>query len=192
MNRWQLWFSLPLFTIVILGALRSIFDPKWPFLQKTDDAKHAYLVLAVTATALFAWVYFGDRLEFKSIEIAGVTAEVRALHQQVQTFSEQMEAFLKGKKIEVLNKKNWNQKVRTVGRNKYGTFTLDVTLDQEPIPGTIEVLEGVLMMPEQDYQIDGKELRFPSNYGVPTEGVQIAIKYYPRVISAANAPRSKQ
>jgi hypothetical protein len=179
MNRWLLWFSLFLFAIVILGALRSVFQRQWMFLHKTDDAKQAYIVLAVTAAALFARAYFGDRLEFRSVEIAGVTAEVKTLQQRVQTFSEQMESFLNGKRIEVFNKKNWSQKIRKVGRTK-DAFILEATLEQEPIPNTLEVFEGILMMPEQDYHFEGKVVRFPSNEDKPS--IEITIKYYPRVL----------
>jgi hypothetical protein len=178
MNRWIFWFSLCLFAVVIAGALRSVFQRQWWFLRKTDDAKQAYLVLAVAAAALFTWGYFGDRLEIKSVAIAGVTAEVKTLQQRVQTFSEQMEVFFNGKKIEVFDKKNWNQKIRKVGRTKY-SFVLEATLEREPIPNSVEVFEGVLLMPEQDYQIAGKTVRFPANEDKPVE--ELSIKYYPRV-----------
>jgi hypothetical protein len=179
MNRWMLYFSLFLFAVVIVGALCSVFQRQWLFLRKTDDAKQAYIVLAVTAVALFTWAYFGDKLEVKSVAIAGVTADVNILKHRVETFSEQMETFLNGKKIEVFDKTNWSQRIRKIGRAK-GSFLLEVTLEQEPIPSTVEIFEGVLMMPEQDYHFEGKVVRFPSNQGKPT--VDITIKYYPRVV----------
>ena len=58
-------------------------------------------------------------------------------------------------------------------------LVLEVTLQQEPIPNSIEVFEGVLLMPEQDYQVNGHVLRFPANTDEPTEG--ITVKYYPRL-----------
>lgn len=179
MNRCMLWFSLFLFALIIAGALRSVFQWHWWFFRKTDEAKQAYAVLAVAAAAMFTWAYFGERLEVKSIEIAGFKAEVKTLQQQVQTFSEQMEAFLKGKKIEVFNKGNWSQKIRKVAKDRNG-FTLEVTLEQEPIPNTVEVFQGVLMMPEQDYHVRERIVRFPSSEDRPLD--EITIKYYPRVV----------
>jgi hypothetical protein len=178
MTRVLLWFSLFLFALVVAGAFRSVFQKSWWFLRKTDEAKQAYAVLAIAAAALFAWSYFGDKLEVRSIAIGGVTADVRTLQQEVQTLSEQMEVFFRSKKVEVFDKTNWTQKIRTVQRLKPHGFILEATLKAEPIPNSIEVFEGPLLMPEQDYQIDGKTVRFPANENVPDD--EITIKYYPR------------
>ena len=48
-----LWLSLFLFLIVTVGALRSVFEQRWIFLRKFDDAKESYVVLAIVATVLF-------------------------------------------------------------------------------------------------------------------------------------------
>jgi hypothetical protein len=56
-----------------------------------------------------------------------------------------------------------------------------VTLQQEPIPNSVEVLEGVLLMPEQDYHINGRVLRFLANNDSPDTG--LTITYYPRVVA---------
>jgi hypothetical protein len=185
MDKAILWFSLALFLIVVVGALRSVLERKWLFLRKFDDAKQAYLVLAITATVLFAWVHFGTRLQVKSIEIAGVKAEVGELQQRVATLSGQMELFFKSKKIEIFNRSNWNR-VRTVERSG-GHIVLEATLDQEPIPNSIEVFEGVLLMPEQDYHIEGRTVRFPANTDTPEDG--LTIKYYPRFASDESTKR---
>jgi len=180
MNTLTLWLSLILFGIVIFAALRSVFERNWLFVRKFDNAKEAYIVLAVVAAGLFAWVHFGTKLQIKSIEIAGVKAEVGELQQKVATLSGQMELFFKSKKIEVFNRGNWNR-VRTVEKRRWH-IVLEVTLDQEPIPNSIEVFEGVLLMPEQDYRIQGRIVRFPANSVAPDDG--LTIKYYPRVAAA--------
>jgi hypothetical protein len=87
-----------------------------------------------------------------------------------------MELFFKSKKIEIFDRSNWNR-VRTVEKSRWH-IVLEVTLDKEPIPNSIEVFEGVLLMPEQDYRVDGKTVRFPANTETPSEG--LTIKYYPR------------
>jgi hypothetical protein len=56
---------------------------------------------------------------------------------------------------------------------------LEVTLEQEPIPGSVEVYDGVLLMPETQYHIQGRTLRFPANTDEPVDG--LTIKYYPRL-----------
>ena len=172
-----LWLSLVLFLIVVVAALRSVFEKRWLFLRKVDDARQAYIVLAIAAAGLFVWAYFGTKLEIKSIEIAGVKAEVKGLQQRVATLSEQMELFFKSKKIEVFDRTNWNR-VRTI-ENSRARVILEVTLELEPIPNSIEVFDGVLLMPEQDYRIDGRVVRFPANTNTPQDG--LTIKYYPRV-----------
>lgn len=172
-----LWLSVVLFLIVVFGALRSVLDRHWPFLRKLDDANQAYVVLAIAAAALFAWSHFGNRLEIKSIEIAGVKAQVVELRQKVATLAEQMEVFFTRKKIEVFNRKNWKDRVRKVGRSN-GNVILEVTLEQAPIPNSIEVFEGVLLMPEQEYRVEGPVVRFPANTDKPELG--LTIKYYPR------------
>ena len=90
-----------------------------------------------------------------------------------------MEVFFKSKRIETFDRKNWSR-VITIRKSKDGVI-LEVTLDQEPIPGSVEVYEGVLLMPEQDYKIDGRRLQFVANTVTPVDG--LTIKYYPRVPS---------
>jgi len=175
-----LWLSLILFLIVVSGAIRTVLERRWLFLRKFDEARQAYIVLAIAAVGLFAWVHLGKGVQLKSIEIAGVKAEVGELKQRVASLSEQMELFFKSKKIEVFNRSNWNR-VRTVEKSS-GKIILEVTLEQEPIPNSIEVFEGVLLMPEQDYRVEGRVVRFPANTDRPQDG--LAIKYYPRVPSS--------
>jgi hypothetical protein len=134
-------------------------------------------VLAVAAAGIFVWAHFGTRLQIRSIEIAGVKAEIGDLQQKVTTLSEQMELFFKSKKIEEFNRSNWDR-VRAVEKSD-GKVVLEVTLQQEPIPNSIEVFEGVLPMPEQDYRVKGRTVRFPANTDKPDIG--LTVKYYPRV-----------
>jgi hypothetical protein len=53
-----------------------------------------------------------------------------------------------------------------------------VTLDLPPIPGSVEVYEGVRLMPEQMYEVEGRVVRFPANTDKPVNG--LTNKYYPR------------
>jgi len=112
------------------------------------------------------------------LEIADFKVKFCQLQQKVETLSDQMQVFFKNKRIEVFNRNNWDR-VRRVGKSKDGVV-LEVTLEQEPIPGSIEVYEGVLLMPEQEYQINGREVRFPANTDKPENG--LTIKYYPLVL----------
>lgn len=170
--------SLILFGIVVLGALRTVLDPRIPFVRKLDTVTwQAYAVLAIAAIALLAW-RFTDLRRIQSVEIAGVKTTLGDLQQKVDTLSDQMEAFFKRKKTEVFDKHNWNE-VRRVGTSGKKGVVLEVTLQQEPIVNSVEVFEGVLLMPEQDYQFDGRVVRFPANTDKPEIG--LTIKYYPRV-----------
>jgi hypothetical protein len=170
--------SLILLLIVVFGALRTVLQSQWPFLREFDKATQAYLLLAVVAVALFAWVRLGgSNVRIKSIEIAGVKAEVGELKQKVATLSQQTEVFFQSKRIEVFDRNNWNR-VRTFQKSGR-KIILEVTLEQTPIPNSVEVFEGVLLMPEQDYQINGATVRFPANTNTPEPG--LTIKYYPRI-----------
>jgi hypothetical protein len=153
---------------------------RWLFLRKFDEARQAYIVLAIAAVGLFAWVHLGKDVQIKSIEIAGVKADIGALKQKVASLSEQMEAFFKSKRIEVFDRSNWSR-VRTVEKSGR-KIILEVTLEQEPIPNSIEVFDGVLLMPEQDYRVEDRVVHFPANTDTPTDG--LTIKYYPRVPSS--------
>ena len=162
--------------LVFMGICRTIFTKQFPFVAKLDEStRHAYALLGLAAVALLAWAKLD--LHIESIEVAGVKASVGQLQRQVQTLSEQMEVFFKSKVIEVFDKRNW-ERVRTVRKTSDGV-ELEVTLKQEPIPGSVEVYEGVLLMPETRYHIDGKTIRFPANSSGPEDG--LTIKYYPRV-----------
>src|ERR1700687_3928383 len=141
-----LWLSLLLFLIVIAGVLRSLFVRRWIFLRTFYEAKEDYVGLAVVAAGLFVWAHFGSTLRITSIEVAGVKAELGNLQQKVASLSEQMELFFQRKKIEVFDKSNWNR-VRVVEKARWH-LVLEVTLQEEPIPNSIEVFEGPLAMPE--------------------------------------------
>jgi len=91
-----------------------------------------------------------------------------------------MEVFFKRKKIEVFDSHNWTRVRRVSGPGP--DVTLEVTLEQPPISGSVEVYAGPLMMPEQRYELDGRVLRFPSSTDKPVD--VLTIKYYPRVATA--------
>lgn len=170
-----LWFSLVLFLIVLVGVLRTILEPRFPFVRDFDDARRqAYILLVVVAVGFFAWAQLD--LHIESFEVAGLKATVGQLQQRVETLSDQMEVFFKSKRIEVFNRKNWDR-VRMVGKSGHGVI-LEVTLEQEPIPGSVEVYEGALPMPEQEYHFEGRKVQFPANTETPQDG--LTIKYYPR------------
>jgi hypothetical protein len=176
--------SLILFGVVLLGALRAVFDRRIPFFRKLDtETWQAYTVLAIAAIGLLAW-RFADLRRIQSFEIAGVKATLGDLQQKVDTLSDQMEAFFKRKKTEVFDKHNWDH-VRKVGTSGKKGVVLEVTLQQEPILNSVEVFEGVLLMPEQYYHIDGRVVQFPANTDKPEVG--LTVKYYPRVTTGGRA-----
>jgi hypothetical protein len=72
---------------------------------------------------------------------------------KVGTLSDQVEELFKRKKIEVFDSHNWARVRRVSGTNQH--YTLEVTLELPPIPGSVEVYEGVLLMPEQKYEVGG-------------------------------------
>ena len=132
-------------------------------------------MLAVAATGMFAWAVLD--LQIVSLDVAGVKATIANLQQNVETLSAQMEEFFERKRIEIFDQHNWDR-VRIVSKSGAGVV-LEVTLEQEPIAGSVEVYEGVLLMPEQEYRVEGKVVRFPANTDRPVVG--LTIKYYRRV-----------
>ena len=174
-----LYVAIALFLIVFVGIIRTVADRRFPFLRRLDnETRQAYVFLLVAAVGLLVFARF-DLHDWRvdSVEFAGVKASVGHLQEKVETLSEQMEVFFKRKRIETFTDKNWSR-VRIVGKPEHGVI-LEVVLEQEPIPGSIEVYEGVLLMPEQSYHIDGKKIRFLANAGGPEDG--LTIKYYPKV-----------
>jgi len=191
-----LYLSLILLLIVLAGALRTVFEHRWLFIRSFDDkTRQAYLVLTLAAVALLC-LGFVDLRRIESFKIGGVEAKLVTLQQRVETLSDHMEVFFRRKRIEVFDKHNWNH-VRRVGSWRTqppgpgqppstGPI-LEVTLEQVPIPGSIEVFEGVLLMPEQKYVVNNRVVRFPANTDKPIDGV--TIKYYPRIIPAEQTAR---
>lgn len=170
------WFSIILFAILFCGVLRTVLEGNYPFIRKLQaETRDAYILLLLAATGLFTWTHFD--LHVQSVEIAGVRASVGQLQHRVNTLSQQMEVFFQRKRIEVFDQKNWSR-VRLVRRTQEGVV-LQVTLVQQPIPGSVEVYEGVLLMPETMYHINGRELQFTANTDKPNIG--LTIKYYPRI-----------
>jgi hypothetical protein len=129
--------SIILFAVVIFGALRAVLQRRLLFLLALDEkTQRAYTCLAILAGGLLAYALLDLKVE--SVEIAGVKATVGTLEKRV----DQIEAFFERKKIEVFDRSNWHDRVSVV-TNKPGAIVLRVTLEQEPIPGSIEVFEGV-------------------------------------------------
>jgi hypothetical protein len=182
MEKVFLYVSIALCVVVIVAALRSIFQRTWPFLRKVDEEKQAYVVLVVAAVGMFAWSHYSKKMHLTSVEFLGVKTQVDQLDEKVTSLSNEMEIFFGKKKIEVFDRRNWNR-IRKVGKSE-GHFILEVTLEHEPIRNSVEVFAGVLPMPEQDYSIKGSVLRFPANTDKPTE--DITIKYYPRALPSAH------
>jgi hypothetical protein len=170
-----LWVSLFFFFVLFCAVIHTVVKRHFPFVRKIEqETREAYVLLTVVAIALFAWANLN--LHVESVEIAGVRATVGQLQQKVETLLDQMEIFFKSKRIETFNRKNWNR-VKLVHKSKDGVI-LQVQLEQEPIPGSVEVYEGVLLMPEQEYRIERRTLQFPANTDKPVDG--LTIKYYPR------------
>ena len=169
--------SLVLFLIVVIAIGRAIVERKFPFFRKFDEStKSAYMILTGCAAVLLAFSVLD--LTIDSVDIIGIKASVQTLTQRVAAFSAQMETFFRGKKIESFDQRNWSR-VRVISKTA-GSFVLEVTLEQEPITGSVEVFEGPLAMPEQGYHLSGRALQFPANSDKPDNG--ITIKYFPRVI----------
>ena len=172
--------SLFLFLVVLAGALRTIFERNFPFVRKfCEETRQSYMVLVIAAASLLVWNYV-DLRRVQSFEIAGVKATLTEVQQKVGTLSDQVEELFKRKKIEVFDSHNWARVRRVSGTNQH--YTLEVTMELPPIPGSVEVYEGVLLMPEQKYEVDGRVIRFPANADDPELG--LTIKYYPRLVAA--------
>ena len=177
-----LCFSLSLLVIVLVGALRAIFERSFPYVRKfCDDTRQSYTVLVIAAVSLL-FLNYVDLRRVQSFEIAEVKVKLTDVQQQVATLSDQIEELFKRKKIEVFDSHNWTRVRRVRGTGQ--EIRLEVTLEQPPIPGSVEVFEGALPMPEQKYEIEGRVLRFPANSDKPDIG--LTIKYYPRVAAPQN------
>ncbi len=171
------YVSLLLLLVVLAGALRTILERKFPFIRKFgEDTKQSYMVLVIAAASLLAWNYVDFR-RVQSFEIAGVRATLTEVKQKVETLSDQVEELFKRKKIEVFDRHNWTRVRKVSGTNQH--YTLEITLELPPIPGSVEVYEGVLLMPEQKYEVNGRVIRFPANADDP--GLGLTVKYYPRL-----------
>jgi hypothetical protein len=175
-----LYISIFLFLVVLAGALRTIFERNFPFIRKfCEETRQSYMVLVIAAASLLVW-NFVDLRRVQSFEIAGVKATLTEVQQKVGTLSDQVEELFKRKKLEVFDSHNWARVRRVSGTNQH--YKLEVTLELPPIPGSVEVYEGVLLMPEQKYEVDGRVIRFPANADDP--GLGLTIKYYPRLAAA--------
>ena len=142
------------------------------------------MVLAIAAASLLVLNYV-DLGRVQSFEFGTVKATLKDVQRDVGTLSQQVEELFKLKKIEVFDSHNWARVRRVSGTPQ--RFMLEATLELPPIPGSVEVYEGELLMPEQKYEVDGRVVRFPANSDKPDDG--LTIKYYPHVIAAASGPQ---
>jgi hypothetical protein len=170
----ELGIAIVLFLLVVWAAFRAIYEPKWKIRRLDADTAHAYGFLVVCAVVLFAAARLD--LHINSLNVWGITADVKS---KVESLSAQMEVFYKTKAFETFDKSNWDRLTHVSGKTKLGGPILQVELKQEPIPGSVEVYEGVILMPQIQYVIIGRDVQFPANVSTPEIG--LTITYYPRV-----------
>jgi len=178
--------SIALFVLVLAGVIRAVFEPHRPFIRAFDEkTKYAYfaIIFGAFACALFAWAP-RHNLRIDAVEVAGMKislqtleTKVNALTGQVDTLSEQLKAFFKYRTEEDFDSRNWNR-VRTVSKLKNHGFVLEVTVKEEPIPGSVEVDEGAIVL-THDPKIDGKKIQFAANSEKPDIGLKITYSYLP-------------
>jgi len=179
-----LCFSVFLLLVVLVGALHTVWEPHFPFFKTFEaDARPAYVMLAI-AGAAFLVLSFIDYRRIQTIEVAGVKASLGELSQKVDTLADRLEEFYQSEKTEVFGEGNWDR-VKTVGRSDTG-YILEVLLEQPPIPGSVRVFEGVLLLPQRFYHVDGKRLTFPSNINEPSN--TLTVYYHPRTAKPGTIP----
>jgi hypothetical protein len=179
MKTFAIYSAAALILIVLFGALRAVLEAKPLFIKPLNDTTRlAYLVLAAAAFAILA-VAFIDLQRVETLEIGGVRTTLRMIENKVDTLADQVEEMFKRKRIEMFNAKNWGR-LHTVRKTTDGVI-LEVTLEQEPIVGSIEVYEGVLLMPESEYKVRERTLQFWANSDHPSPDIAITIKYFPKL-----------
>jgi hypothetical protein len=169
------YVSLALAAVVIVAIGRAIFERK--IVPKKLDAATApaYSVVIAVAVVLFAWSHL--HMHVDSIEGAGIKASIDRLDAKVETIQQQMAGFYKSRRIEKFNKSNWDQ-VKKLGRTAQGSAILEITLAETPIPESVEIFEGVLPMPADEFHFDGRTVRFIANSDKPDIG--LTVMYYPK------------
>ena len=177
---------------LLIGTLRALFDKRAPFIRPLEDGtRSAFIVLGAAALLLLA-INLVDLHRVQSIELAGgkvtlaqvnqkvegVTQTVQGVTQRVETLASEIETFYESERMEIFDKRNWNR-IRVHQKKPDHSFILEVTLNEVPIPKSILVMEGVLPMPRQLYEVAGRRLRFPANSDQPFYEV-ITITYHVR------------
>lgn len=180
---------------VLLGALRTVLEkPHFIFVRKFEEStRYSYIGLTVLGVALLIVGFFPD-LQLRSVDVLGLKAEVGKLDTKVETLSQQMEAFFKQRKSEIFDvKHNWDR-VRILSRTKtpqsvdFWDYRLAITLEQEPIEGSVDIWLGINPMP--NFKLDGKVVTFEVTWSETPDAPfgtyeNIRVTYYPRAATAA-------
>jgi hypothetical protein len=186
--------------LAVIGTLRSVLQAKRPFVRPLEDGTRAgYISLTIAAAVLIAVNVFdfsrvqsfeigggkvslaqvNQKVEGVSKKVEGVNQRVDGVSQQVASLASQLEAFYGSERLEVFDERNLNR-LRTYKQVGEKQFILEVTLKETPIPKSVLVMEGPLVVPKQDYEVSGRVLRFPCPVEKPT--FAITITYHARDI----------
>jgi hypothetical protein len=149
------------------------------YIRKLDsETRQAYIFLAIGVAGLVAWsLLLSGRLQ--SFKAADFEARFNQVERKVETTSDLIEKFYQLKKVQSFDDQNWNNYVKKVGISGSNVI-LEVTLEEPPIPGSIEIFEGPLPM-LNILKVNDRAVQFLANTDKPTSG--LTIKYHPRAAS---------
>lgn len=167
-NMAHLWLipailAFSILVIILFGALKTIWRKELiiPLKPIGQDTRDAYIVLGVIAgLSLVAIVLMTNALEVEKIEGGGVVLTRRALTQKVQGVEEFLANFYALHKWESFGKAEWKHLFKHIREDIY---EVTLHLKQEPVPDSLFVSRGSLVVMPQDISVKGTTLTFRTN-----------------------------
>lgn len=182
--------------ILVVAVLRTVVDSKFPFIKKFDEStQKAYLALVIVAAAIWAALYLPDSelLKGRAVQVGygDFKATLGELQTRVTTLSDQVEAFFKLKRREAFYRGHGMDRVHLLktraAPNSVDIWirTLAITLEQEPIPESIDIVfEGLpaVNLPK----VEGKTITGDFEIGTKNwkDQFDLRVSYYPRTALA--------
>lgn len=179
---WILFFAAGILVLpVFLGALKAIISLRPLRLQPLgQNTRDAYFIVGMVAAGCFVLGLLKTG-RLSSFEIAGIKGDLQRIDRMATTTAFQVEELFKAKRRETFDASNWQQLRVVRALPNQGSFELEVTLQQAPIPNSVEIFRGSLATPPDNItSVEGNMVRFLT-YSKTYDANPIVVQYFARV-----------
>jgi hypothetical protein len=174
--------------IIVIGASNKIFTWRVPFVQPLQpDNRDAFVALGAISFVGLALYFLSLGAQIETFDLMGIKGTVRRevkqeVKQEIKPEIDKIHNLIRdlyaARKVEVFDARNWARLTAKGDR-------LSVILQTEPLPETVMVYRGSLVVTPNDIRVNGRTVSWEGSaqYDYP-----VVIHYYAKQPDVVNAP----